>query len=77
MQTKNIKLSSIDDVKKFVNATLDCPYEVDISSGRYVVDAKSIMGLFSMDLTKPVEMTINSDADVSKFLDKIKEFILD
>ncbi|MDR0987346.1 MAG: HPr family phosphocarrier protein [Ruminococcus sp.] len=77
MQNRTIKLSSINDVKKFVNATLDCPYEVDVSSGRYVVDAKSIMGLFSMDLTKPVDMTINSDADCSKFLDQIKEFVVE
>jgi hypothetical protein len=77
MQTRKIKLSSIEDVKQFVNATLDCPYEVDVSSGRYIVDAKSIMGLFSMDLTKPVEMSINTDADCSKFLDRIKEFTVE
>jgi hypothetical protein len=77
MQTRKIKLSSIEDVKQFVNATLDCPYEVDVISGRYIVDAKSIMGLFSMDLTKPVEMSINTDADCSKFLDKIKEFTVE
>jgi phosphotransferase system HPr-like phosphotransfer protein len=77
MQTKQIKLSSIEDVKKFVNATLSCPYDVDVSSGRYVVDAKSIMGLFSMDLTKPVSMTINTDNTdaTAAFLAEIKEFI--
>ena len=46
-----VSLSSIEDVRQFVNAATCCPCEVDVLSGRYVIDAKSIMGLFSLDLS--------------------------
>ena len=48
-----VSLSSIEDVRQFVNAATCCPCEVDVLSGRYVIDAKSIMGLFSLDLSHP------------------------
>ncbi|MEG1441373.1 MAG: HPr family phosphocarrier protein [Oscillospiraceae bacterium] len=54
MKKFTILLSSINDVKNFVNAVTKYEYEVDLISGRYVVDAKSIMGIFSLDLSKPI-----------------------
>ena len=51
-----VSLSSIEDVRQFVNAATCCPCEVDVLSGRYVIDAKSIMGLFSLDLSHPVKV---------------------
>ena len=56
MMEFNVSLSSIEDVRQFVNAASRCPCEVDVCSGRYVIDAKSIMGLFSLDLSKPVRV---------------------
>lgn len=59
-----VSLSSIEDVRQFVNAATCCPCEVDVLSGRYVIDAKSIMGLFSLDLSHPVKVEVHgSDAD--------------
>ena len=54
-----VSLSSIEDVRQFVNAATCCPCEVDVLSGRYVIDAKSIMGLFSIDLSKPVTVRLS------------------
>ena len=59
-----VSLSSIEDVRQFVNAATCCPCEVDVLSGRYVVDAKSIMGLFSLDLSQPVRVEVHgSDSE--------------
>ena len=57
MTTKNIRLFSINDVKEFVNAACNADFDIDLISGRYTVDAKSIMGIFSLDLSKPVSYT--------------------
>jgi phosphotransferase system HPr-like phosphotransfer protein len=64
MTTVNICLDSIDKVKSFVNEITRFDSDFDLISGRYVIDAKSIMGIFSLDLSKPIELTIhNDDAD--------------
>ena len=62
MKSYDIKLSTIEDVRNFVNAVTACDFEVDLASGRYLVDAKSIMGIFSLDLLSPIHMTIHSDS---------------
>ena len=73
MITKNIKLSTIDAVRTFVNTVSKYDVDIDLKSGRYVVDAKSIMGIFSLDLMNEIEMTIYADeadailADLEKF----------
>lgn len=69
-----ISLVSINDVKDFINIVTDCPYDIDLTSGRYVVDAKSIMGIFSLDLSKPIEINIHSDnaEDLVKALESYK-----
>ncbi len=61
MKTVDIKLSSIEDVRNFVNIVSRYDLDVDLSSGRYVVDAKSIMGIFSLDLLQPIQLTAHSD----------------
>ena len=76
MKTFNLMLSCINDVKDFVNIVSKCDFEVDLTSGRYVVDAKSIMGIFSLDLSKPIKAEVHSD-DCEKFMDEIKRFIVD
>ena len=61
MKKVTIKLDTINDVKNFVNAVTTFECDFDIVSGRYVVDAKSIMGIFSLELSKPIALHINSD----------------
>ena len=55
MKTVSISLNSIDKVKAFVNDISKYDFDFDLVSGRYVIDAKSIMGIFSLDLSKPIE----------------------
>ena len=70
-----IKLTSIGDVQKFVNAVARFSGDVDLQSGRYVVDAKSIMGIFSLDLMQPVEMTIHAEK-ADELLSEIDAYIV-
>ena len=58
MKTVQISLNSIDKVKSFVNAITQFEFDFDLISGRYVIDAKSIMGIFSLDLSKPIDLAI-------------------
>lgn len=76
MKKVNIKLDSIASVKKFVSVVSMHDFDVDLASGRYAVDAKSIMGIFSLDLSNPIELIAHTD-DADKFFDEIKEFIVD
>jgi len=75
MKTFNIQLKTIDDVKDFVNIVNKYDFDVDLSTGRYVVDAKSIMGIFSLDLSKPIKVDVYSD-DCDAFYDEVKRFIV-
>ncbi len=61
MKTVQISLNSIDKVKNFVNDLTKFNTDFDLVSGRYVVDAKSIMGIFSLDLSKPIDLNIQAD----------------
>ena len=73
MSTMYIRLSTIQDVRNFVEIVSMSDIEVDLSSGRYVVDAKSIMGIFSLDLLKPILLTAHTD-DVGELFEKLKPF---
>ena len=73
-----VALSSIDDVKHFVDAASRCPCEVDVLSGRYVINAKSIMGLFSLDLSQPVQVEVHgTDAQRGAFQADVAAFRVD
>ncbi|MBQ0059252.1 MAG: HPr family phosphocarrier protein [Lachnospiraceae bacterium] len=63
MKTVTVSLNSIEKVKHFVNDInrFDCDF--DLISGRYVIDAKSIMGIFSLNLSRPIDLTIHADGD--------------
>ena len=74
MKTFNVLISSINDVKNFVNTVSKYDYDIDLTSGRYVVDAKSIMGIFSLDLSKPIKVEIHND-DCDKLADELKPYI--
>lgn len=74
MKREMIMLKTINDVKAFVNSVVKCDFDVDLTSGRYTVDAKSIMGIFSLDPSKPLTMEVHSD-DCADFLNEIKPFL--
>lgn len=75
MKTVKVNINTINDVKNFVSVVSRCDYDVDIISGRYAIDAKSIMGIFSLDLSKELTLNIHSD-DCADFLDQIKDYIV-
>ena len=61
MKTIKVSLNSIDKVKQFVNDINRYSYDFDLVSGRYVIDAKSIMGIFSLDLSQPIDLNIHAE----------------
>ena len=77
MKTVQISLNSIDKVKSFVNAITQFEFDFDLVSGRYVIDAKSIMGIFSLDLSKPIELVIHAEDHLDEIIDILKPYILD
>ena len=74
MRTCDIMLSSINDVKAFVNIVNNYNFDVDLVSGRYVVDAKPIMGIFSLDLSKPIKVEVREEGS-EKFFEELAPFI--
>ena len=62
MKSVDIKLSLAENVKSFVNVVNRYSYDVDLRAGRHVVDAKSILGIFSLDLSKPITMEVYADS---------------
>ena len=77
MTTVQIMLNSIDKVKNFVNDITRFDSDFDLVSGRYVIDAKSIMGIFSLDLSKPINLSIHSDSDLEQIMDTLKPYIIE
>jgi phosphotransferase system HPr-like phosphotransfer protein len=76
MKTANILLGTINDVKEFVNIVTGYDFDADLVSGRYAVDAKSIMGIFSLDLSKPITLNVHSENgdEADKFLAAVSKF---
>ena len=77
MKTVRVCLDSIDKVKGFVNDISRFNTDFDLISGRYVIDAKSIMGIFSLDLSKPIELTIHESDEMDEILNIIQPYIVD
>ena len=76
MKTVQISLNSIDKVKSFVKDITKFDYDFDLVSGRYVIDAKSIMGIFSLDLSKPIDLSIHAEEDVDEILEVLKPYLI-
>ena len=74
MKSVMIRLSLEENVNKFVNVVSRYPFEMDLRAGRHVVDAKSILGIFSLDLSRPITLDIYSD-DCDKLMEEIKPFV--
>ncbi len=75
MKSFKVMLSSIVDVKTFVDIVNEFDFDVDLVSGRYVVDAKSLMGIFSLDLARPVTMRVYTE-DTAQIEQKLEMFIV-
>lgn len=74
---KKVNIGTIDRVKEFVNLTSKTPLDVDLVSGRYIIDAKSIMGIFSLDLSKNIELYIHADNEEAEdYLNSITKFLV-
>ena len=76
MKTIQISLNSIDKVKSFVNDVTKFDYDFDLVSGRYVIDAKSIMGIFSLDLSKPIDLNIHTEGNADDVMDVLKQYLV-
>ena len=76
MKTVQISLNSIDKVKSFVNEITKYDNDFDLVSGRYVIDAKSIMGIFSLDLSKPIDLNIHADSNLDDILAALDSYII-
>ena len=74
MKTIQISLNSIDKVKSFVNDI--SKFDFDLVSGRYVIDAKSIMGIFSLDLSRPIDLNIHAEENVDEVLETLKPYMI-
>lgn len=75
MITVKIQIDSVDKVKKFSSIISKEEMDCEIVEGVHIVDAKSIMGIFSINLAKPVQLNIHSDD--REILNKLKEFIVE
>ena len=74
MKTVTINLGSIDKVKSFVNDITKFDSDFDLVSGRYVIDAKSIMGIFSLYISKPIDLNIHSETDLDEILSVLEKY---
>ncbi|MGN0311653.1 MAG: HPr family phosphocarrier protein [Lachnospiraceae bacterium] len=72
-----ISLNSIEKVKSFVNIVSQFDFDFDLISGRYVIDAKSIMGIFSLDLSKPIELSVHTNDRMNEVLEALKPFLVE
>ena len=73
MKSTSIKLSLTEDIKNLVRITSKYPYDIDLKSGRYLIDGKSILGIFSLDLKNAIQVDIHSD-DCDDLLEELKSF---
>lgn len=76
MKTVQISLNSIDKVKSFVNDITKFDNDFDLVSGRYVIDAKSIMGIFSLDLSKPIDLNIHAEENIDEIMGILAPYII-
>ena len=75
MKALMVSLNSIDKVKAFCNEIAKFDAEFDLISGRYVIDAKSIMGIFSLDISKPIELNIHAESGLDEIMATLKPYI--
>ena len=74
MHTVQVNLNSVEKVRAFVNSVNTFDSEFDLVSGRFVIDAKSIMGIFSLDLSKPIDLNIHAEDGIDEVLAALKPY---
>ena len=74
MTKATVSLQTINDVKEFVTIVMHYDFDIDLVSGRYVIDAKSIMGIFSLDLSKPIDLNIHAEDGAEEVLNVLKPY---
>ncbi|NMA37433.1 MAG: HPr family phosphocarrier protein [Papillibacter sp.] len=78
MDALKVRLHTIEDVRMFVTAANMQVSDIDVVSGRYTIDAKSLLGIFSLDLTKPVSVVVHGNAaDRERFAEQIKSLLVE
>ena len=77
MKAVNIKLSLAENVKTFVNIANRYPYDIDLRVGRHVVDGKSILGIFSLDLSKPIDLSIHTEENIDEIMEALKPYLIE
>ena len=75
MQEIQIKLTDMQAIREFVKEVVVLPYDVDLVQGRYIVDAKSIMGIFALDITSPIKVVADTN-DATPFFSTIEKFVV-
>lgn len=76
MKSVQVSLNTIDRVKNFVNEVSKFEYEFELSSERYIINAKSIMGIFSLDITKPLCLNIHEEEKIDQVMDALAFYII-
>lgn len=76
MKSVQVSINTIDKIKAFVNDTTKFEYDFDLVSGQYVVNAKSIMGIFSLDLGKPLCLNIHTEDNTDKVLEVLSAYMV-
>lgn len=76
MKSVNVSINTVEKIKSFVNDITKFEYDFDLVSGRYVVNAKSIMGIFSLDITKPILLHINTEENTDRVLDVLSPYMV-
>ena len=77
MKEKKIMLPSAEEAKHFVAEATKCDFDIDVYYNRVVIDAKSIMGIFSLDLSKPIDLNIHADDNVDEIMAMLKPYLCD
>lgn len=76
MKTAEVMLTTINDVKNFIEKSNKYDFDIVLVSGKYAVNAKSLMGIFSLDLSKKITIEIHSDDKADAFLNDISDFVI-
>lgn len=76
MKSVKVSINTVEKIKSFVNDITKFEYDFDLVSGRYVVNAKSIMGIFSLDITKPISLHINTEENTDRVIDALAAYIV-
>lgn len=76
MKKITIKINSIEDIKKFQDEITKFETDIDITRGRYIIDAKSMLGILTIDLSKPIDVVLHSDdeVEINNFKEIMKQF---